>query len=92
MDERKPFDFTLFSDAQLLDLGYQVRMEIARRREDRRTLARAHGHLTEATGPLYRNPENPAETWSGRGRPPAWVREALEAGLDLDVLEIEEIP
>ncbi|MBV8893691.1 MAG: H-NS histone family protein [Acidobacteria bacterium] len=28
--------------------------------------------------PLYRNPENPAETWSGRGIPPRWLREQME--------------
>ena len=25
----------------------------------------------------YRNPDNPEETWSGRGRPPKWVQAAL---------------
>ncbi len=28
----------------------------------------------------YRHPENPALTWSGRGRKPQWFVEALEAG------------
>ncbi|PWJ22100.1 H-NS family nucleoid-associated regulatory protein [Jannaschia seohaensis] len=28
----------------------------------------------------YRHPENPTKTWSGRGRQPAWYKEALEAG------------
>lgn len=28
--------------------------------------------------PKYRNPDNPAETWTGRGRQPKWVQEALE--------------
>jgi DNA-binding protein H-NS len=28
----------------------------------------------------YRHPENPALTWSGRGRKPHWFVEALEAG------------
>jgi DNA-binding protein H-NS len=27
--------------------------------------------------PKYRNPENPEETWSGRGRQPKWVQAAL---------------
>src|SRR6516164_5864898 len=30
--------------------------------------------------PKYRNPKNPAETWSGRGKQPHWVRTQLEAG------------
>jgi DNA-binding protein H-NS len=27
--------------------------------------------------PKYQNPKNPAETWSGRGRQPLWVKEQL---------------
>lgn len=34
--------------------------------------------------PKYQHPENPALTWSGRGRQPAWIKEALEAGQSLD--------
>ena len=28
----------------------------------------------------YRNPENPSETWSGRGRQPEWFKAAEAAG------------
>src|SRR5690348_4999753 len=28
--------------------------------------------------PKYRNPENPAQAWTGRGRQPAWVVAALK--------------
>jgi DNA-binding protein H-NS len=34
--------------------------------------------------PKYQNPKNPAETWSGRGRQPLWVRQQLRAGKKLD--------
>ncbi len=34
--------------------------------------------------PKYRHPENPAITWSGRGRQPAWIKEGLAAGKSLD--------
>jgi len=90
MIESKPFDFSLFSDRQLLDLAYQVRMEVSRRKEERRVLARSRRGLTDAGSPRYRNPANPAETWSGHGRPPAWVRRALAAGATLDVFELGE--
>lgn len=30
--------------------------------------------------PKFANPENPAITWSGRGRKPQWFIEALESG------------
>lgn len=34
----------------------------------------------------YRHPENPALTWSGRGKRPAWVNEALDSGKTLEDL------
>lgn len=36
----------------------------------------------------YANPANPAETWSGRGRKPAWFAAALAAGTDLADLSV----
>ncbi|KYH03266.1 H-NS histone family protein [Bradyrhizobium sp. DOA1] len=34
--------------------------------------------------PKYCNPKNPAETWSGRGRLPRWLRPQLRGGRKLD--------
>lgn len=34
--------------------------------------------------PKYVHPENPAKTWTGRGRQPAWIKDALNAGRSLD--------
>lgn len=36
--------------------------------------------------PKYRHPANPGLTWSGRGKRPAWVNEALAAGMTMDDL------
>ncbi|MCA8883160.1 MAG: H-NS histone family protein [Rhodobacteraceae bacterium] len=60
-------------------------------------LAREKGFtLSELTGaapakktksalpPKYKHPENPALTWSGRGRQPGWIKEGLESGKSLD--------
>lgn len=48
------------------------------------TLAELVGTETKSSrspaAPKYRHPENPALTWSGRGRKPQWFVEALEAG------------
>ena len=38
--------------------------------------------------PKYRNPEQPAETWSGRGKKPAWVVGQLSSGKKLEDLAI----
>jgi DNA-binding protein H-NS len=32
----------------------------------------------------YRNPANPAETWSGRGVCPKWLQAILDSGAKLD--------
>lgn len=38
--------------------------------------------------PKYRHPENPALTWSGRGRKPQWFHDALASGKTLEDLAI----
>src|SRR5260370_34756715 len=37
-----------------------------------------------AVAPKYRNPENPAETWAGRGLKPKWLAAAIKAGKKQD--------
>ena len=39
-------------------------------------------------GPKCRHPENPAVTWSGRGRKPKWFVDALATGTPAGDLEI----
>ncbi|MBV9480573.1 MAG: H-NS histone family protein [Acidobacteria bacterium] len=39
--------------------------------------------------PKYRNPDNPAENWSGRGHRPRWLEAQLAAGRRLEDLEIK---
>lgn len=36
----------------------------------------------------YANPIDPSQTWTGRGRKPAWVHEAVKAGKSIEDLEI----
>ena len=38
--------------------------------------------------PKYANPEDKSQTWTGRGRRPIWVQQALEAGKSVDDLLI----
>ncbi|WP_050527096.1 H-NS histone family protein [Pseudorhodobacter aquimaris] len=38
--------------------------------------------------PKYANPDNPSETWSGRGRKPRWFKAALVAGKTPDDIAI----
>lgn len=36
----------------------------------------------------YANPDNTSEVWAGRGKQPAWVKEALASGRKLEDLEL----
>lgn len=41
----------------------------------------------KATGPgkvKFRNPANPGQTWTGRGKRPRWLQEAIDQGADLE--------
>jgi len=45
-----------------------------------------------AVAPKYRNPENPNETWAGRGLKPRWLAAALKAGHKIDEFLIGGAP
>lgn len=38
----------------------------------------------------YRSADDPSLTWSGRGRPPHWIKEAQENGIDIETLLISD--
>ena len=38
------------------------------------------GYKLGKVAPKYRNPDNTAETWAGRGKPPRWLAIKLEQG------------
>jgi len=40
----------------------------------------AAGKQRSKAAPKYRDPANPANTWTGRGRPPGWMQAKLDAG------------
>ena len=44
------------------------------------------GRKSEVSPTKYINPEDHEQTWSGRGRRPQWVKDALEAGRTLGEL------
>lgn len=41
-----------------------------------------------SVAPKYRNPADPSQTWTGRGKRPRWVQAALDAGKSLESLAI----
>jgi DNA-binding protein H-NS len=90
MGDPKEFDFSLFTDGQLLLLHAQVRAEITRRQLAAKLLKVRYGGSVDSEGPRYRNPRNAAQTWSGRGKRPRWVEAALARGIALTSLEIDD--
>src|ERR1700746_3890268 len=39
--------------------------------------------------PKFQNPEHPEQTWAGRGKPPQWVIELVEAGRKIEEFRID---
>jgi DNA-binding protein H-NS len=52
----------------------------------------AKGGVRGAVAPKYRNPDNPEETWAGRGLKPRWLAAALKSGGKLEDFTIEASP
>lgn len=50
--------------------------------------AGARGGARGTVAPKYRNPENPVETWAGRGLKPRWLAAALKSGKKLEDFSI----
>jgi DNA-binding protein H-NS len=48
----------------------------------------AAGRRKPASAAKYANPDNPADTWTGRGRRPAWFTAALAAGRTAEDLAV----
>ncbi len=42
--------------------------------------------------PKYRNPNEPSETWSGRGKTPRWLAAALKTGRRIEEFRIRSDP
>jgi len=45
------------------------------------------GGMRGKVAPKYRNPENPSETWAGRGLRPRWLSAAIKAGQEAGRLQ-----
>ena len=41
--------------------------------------------------PQYRNPDQPSETWAGRGKQPRWLVEQLLSGRRIDDFRIKKV-
>lgn len=46
------------------------------------------GAKASSAEPKYMNPDNPTQTWTGKGRQPNWFKAAIEAGTPAKKMEI----
>jgi len=98
------FDLSGYNLAELKGLHFDIEREIQRRSHDEReqAMARIRTLAADAGIPLealvnegattgvarYRNPADNAQTWTGRGRQPRWIADALASGRSLDEFKI----
>ena len=61
-------------------LARELVIQKARLEERLRKLGSASRRPYPKVLPKYRNPKNPAETWSGRGKQPRWLTAQLRSG------------
>ena len=47
-----------------------------------------HGKRFPNNPPKYRNPDNPEQSWSGKGKRPNWLAEKIKAGADKEDFRI----
>jgi len=97
-------DLSGYNLAELKGLHFDIDQEIQRRVRDERAQARARIQALAADAgipldalvqgdaapgaPRYRNPADSGQTWTGRGRQPRWIAEALASGRSLDEFKI----
>ena len=71
------------------EMGYAVTLTKLGKDESRRGTRHTQGEdRRRAVSAKYRNPDNPKETWAGRGRKPKWIEDKLAHGASLDDLLI----
>lgn len=64
-----------------------------------RLLTRGHRQAAEtrrrrpypAVVPKFRNPDEPSQTWAGRGKPPRWLTAQLKLGKRIDDFRIDSV-
>ena len=92
---------SIIKDAEKL-IAKQTNEEKKQARKAAEDAARKHGYSLDAlvggasasrsskpkNPPRYRNPSSPEQTWTGRGRQPAWIKDALKNGRSLDEFAI----
>jgi DNA-binding protein H-NS len=75
--------------AEKLELEKRLE-QISRVSSDRSIAARRERRSYPRVLPKFRNPFEPFETWSGRGKKPRWVTKLLKSGRKMDDIRIDQ--
>ena len=87
--KRAAFFSTLREQAQALGVApEEIAAELGRKNAKRPTAASKVFDRRASVAPKYRNPENPSETWAGRGVKPRWMQALLARGRTMDEFKI----
>lgn len=54
-----------------------------------KTKPKAKAKTRAPAAPKYRNTQDSSQTWSGRGRPPSWIKDAQNNGVDIETMRIK---
>jgi len=82
-NERRSLDAKKKAVSQMKELAASVGMSIEE--------VMAYSAAKRAKGqPKYQNPEDPRQTWTGRGKRPQWIKTAIEQGRNLDEMRLQE--
>jgi DNA-binding protein H-NS len=83
----KNSDLKLMAIDELWDLREQITAKLARELTIKKARLEERLHKIGSAKrpypkvlPKYRNPKDPAETWSGRGKQPRWLTAQLRSG------------
>lgn len=77
-------------DGELLSLREAIEDMVERSGFTLEEVMQARSTKKRIVKPKYSNPNNPEQTWSGRGRKPGWVEEWISGGRDLNDCLIPE--
>ena len=69
IDQLSTLDLAGASDIRVGSIGQRARVAAPARRVN----GRAHPLKGRTVAPKYRDPENPSQTWAGRGQAPRWL-------------------
>ena len=70
--------------AKAKQLGFSLDELIGDKKTVANVPAATNQKARKKVAPKYRNPNDASQTWTGRGRQPIWVKDALACGATLD--------